>query len=242
MTWKHWNCRMLTLITWLQAAVSTFHTRIVLSGEAVTAMSCQYMWMFSVHYHYCRGSGQPTSLGWYTALVTFLEWPLRVATILPASLSNTMAVLSEPPVIREREREKVGWGRDRKYGQLEVCLRISLPVRALDESPERSKAKIPGTLALCKPWNTIIQRTNHRYWTEFSKFHHYTYWMTGNLLIAGNIVGCSQTLWHLLPTLQKKQEELTSERLPTIQELSYLLSFSRKQRSRLLKLHEEKEK
>ena len=29
--------------------------------------------------------------------------------------------------------------------------KIFLPVRALDESPERSKARIPGTLALCKP-------------------------------------------------------------------------------------------
>ena len=81
-------------------------------------------------------------------------WPLRVATILPELLSNTMAFLSAPPIlsvkvcmhvcagacvcVKEKMRE-----RERERG--------ASPVRALVESPERSKAKIPGTLALCKP-------------------------------------------------------------------------------------------
>ena len=40
---------------------------------------------------------------------------MRVATILPESLSNTMAVLSEPPIIREGDVEwRVEW---RERGQ-----------------------------------------------------------------------------------------------------------------------------
>ena len=58
---------------------------------------------------------------------------MRVATILPESLSNTMAVLSAPPVVRgkkgggggEREggrKERMNEG-EGKYGQLEVHLK-----------------------------------------------------------------------------------------------------------------------
>ena len=49
----------------------------------------------------------------------------------------------------EREREK--HGKERWLTQCHVMTTFFLPVRALDESPERSKARIPGTLALCKP-------------------------------------------------------------------------------------------
>ena len=58
-------------------AVGTFQTRMVESYDAVMAVS---------------------SLGWYTTLLTFFEWPFKIATTCSSSLLNTAAVLSAPPV------------------------------------------------------------------------------------------------------------------------------------------------
>ena len=45
---------------------------------------------------------------------------------------------------------------------------------------------------------------------------HYTYWMTGNLLKVGNIVGYGQTLRNFLSTLKRSKEFL--ERLEAMKE------------------------
>ena len=83
------------------------------------------------------------------------------------------------------------------------------------QSPRRISREIQGqnTRNTCtvQTLKTITQIKDIGH--KLVKFH-YTYWMTGNLLKVGNIIGCGQTLWHFLPTLQK------SKRVPLLKNLA----------------------
>ena len=85
------------------------------------------------------------------------------------------------------------------------------PVRALVESPDRSKAKIPGTLALCNPYRSDSSNRknilNNNYTvhdtTQLTQYN--TYWMSRDLLIVSDIICTCQAFGDLLSTLKERE-------------------------------------